>query len=117
MGASGFKGLSTTLSSTTACLSGVLEAVTIYKKGKVFLRQLRITMAIKGDIPTKQDFSFKNCSCGVPIVAQRKLIQLASMRIRVQSLALISELGMRHCRELWSRLQMQLRSHVTVAVV
>ena len=38
---------------------------------------------------------------GVPTVAQQKQIQLGTMRLRVQSLASISELRIRHCLELW----------------
>ena len=41
---------------------------------------------------------------GVPIVVQRKQIQLVSMRIQVRSLALLSGSGIRHCGELWCRL-------------
>ena len=37
-------------------------------------------------------------------MAQQKWIQLVSMRIRVQSLALLSGLGIQHCCELWCRL-------------
>ena len=39
------------------------------------------------------------------------------MRIRVQSLALLRGLRMQCRHELWCRLQMELRSHVAVAVV
>ena len=39
------------------------------------------------------------------------------MRTQVRSLALLSGLKMRGCRELWCRLQMRLRSGVVVAVV
>ena len=38
------------------------------------------------------------------------------MRTGVQSLALLSELRIQHCRELHCRLQMRLRSGVAVAV-
>ena len=54
---------------------------------------------------------------GVPLVVQRKQIQLVSMRLRVQSLALLSGLGIRCCCELWRRSQTQLRSGIAVAVV
>ena len=37
-------------------------------------------------------------------------------RMQVRSLALLSGLRIRHCHELWCRSQMQLRSHVAVAV-
>ena len=49
----------------------------------------------------------------------RLLTQLVSMRMWVQSLALLSGLRIRHCCELWcrSRSQMWLRAHVAVAVV
>ena len=42
-------------------------------------------------------------------MAQQKHIQLVSERMQVQSLASLSRLGIRHCCELWCRLQMQLR--------
>ena len=49
---------------------------------------------------------------GVPVVAQWKWTWLVSMRIQVLPLA-----SLWHCRELWYRLQTQLRSCVAVAVV
>ena len=48
---------------------------------------------------------------GVPSVAR-----LVSMRMCVQSLVLLSGLRIRHCHEMWCRLQMQLKSHIAVAV-
>ena len=54
---------------------------------------------------------------GVPIVAQWKQIRLGTMRLRIQSLALLSGLRIRCCCELWCRSQMRLRSDVAVAVV
>ena len=42
---------------------------------------------------------------------------VASMRMQVRSLASLSGLRTQCCRELWCRLQMQLRLHVAVAVV
>ena len=56
-------------------------------------------------------------SLGVPVVAQRKRIQLGTMRLHVQSLALLSGLKIRCCPELWCRSQMWLGSGVAVAVV
>ena len=53
---------------------------------------------------------------GGPIVAQWKRIQLGTMRLWVPSLALLSGLRIRCCRELWYRSQTQLRSRVTVAL-
>ena len=38
---------------------------------------------------------------GVSIVAQQKKIRLASMRMRVRSLASLSGLRIQPCRELW----------------
>ena len=58
----------------------------------------------------------KNPTVGVPIVAQWKQTQLESMRTRVQSLALLSGLMTRRCRELWCRSKMRLGSGVAVAV-
>ena len=53
---------------------------------------------------------------GVPVVVQRKRIQLGTMR-QVQSLALLSGLRIWHCLELWCRSQMLLGSGMAVAVV
>ena len=52
---------------------------------------------------------------GVPVVTQWQQTQLVSMRIGVQSLALLSGLNIRHCHELWCRWQRQLGSCVAVA--
>ena len=57
------------------------------------------------------------CHPGVPVVAQRKRIWLASMRTQVWDLALISGLRIQCCHELWCRLKMWLRSGIAVAVV
>ena len=53
---------------------------------------------------------------GVPVTAQWKRIWLVSLRTRVWSLASLSGLRIQHCRELWCRSKMWLRSHVAVAV-
>ena len=47
---------------------------------------------------------------GVPVVAQWKQTRLVSMRMWVWSLAPLSRVGIQHCRELWCRWQMWLRS-------
>ena len=52
---------------------------------------------------------------GVPIMAQWKQIRLETMRLRVQSLASLSGLRIRYCRELWCSSQTWLRSGVAVA--
>ena len=51
-----------------------------------------------------------------PLWLSGKGTRLVSMRIQVQSLASLSELRIRHCHDLWCRLQIQLRSGVAVAV-
>ena len=43
-------------------------------------------------------------------------IRLGTMGFRVRSLALLSRLGIRRCRELWCGSQMQLGSCVAVAL-
>ena len=48
-------------------------------------------------------------------MAQWKGIRLASMKTQVQSLALLSGLRIRRCRELWCRSQTQLGSGVMQA--
>ena len=53
---------------------------------------------------------------GVPVVAQRKRISLGTIRLWVRSLASLSGLGIRLCRELWYRSQTWLGSGVAVAV-
>ena len=53
---------------------------------------------------------------GAPIMAQWKWIWLASKRMQVRSLALISGLRIQRCCELWCRLQMRLGPGVPGAV-
>ena len=66
----------------------------------------------------KETIPFKITSrCGVPIVAQQKLIQLVYARMQVQSLALLSGLRTWCCCGLWCRSQTQLRSRIALAVV
>ena len=48
-------------------------------------------------------------------MVQQKRIQLASMRLQVQSLASLNGLRIRRCRELWCRLQTWHGSGVAVA--
>ena len=50
-------------------------------------------------------------------MAQQRLIQLGTMRLQVQSVASLSGLRIRRCRELWCRAQMQLGSDFAVALV
>ena len=51
-------------------------------------------------------------------MAQWTQTQLISTRMQIRSLALFSGLiRIQRCHELWRRLQMQLGSHVAVAVV
>ena len=47
-------------------------------------------------------------------MVQRKQSRLGAMRLRVQSLALLSGLRIRCCYELWCRSQMRLGSYVAV---
>ena len=53
---------------------------------------------------------------GVPVVAQWLTNLTRTMRLRVRSLPLLSGLTIRHCRELWCRLQTWLGSCVAVAL-
>ena len=53
---------------------------------------------------------------GIPVLVQRKQIRLGTMRLRVQSLASLSELRIWHCCELWCRFQTWLGSLIAVAV-
>ena len=59
----------------------------------------------------------QNHNEGVPVVAQQCQIQLVSMRMWVQSLALISGLRIQCCCELCCRSKMQLGSGVFMVVV
>ena len=54
----------------------------------------------------------KSGHVGVPIVVQRKWIRLGTVQLQVRSLALLSGLRIRRCRELWYTLQTRLESHV-----
>ena len=49
-------------------------------------------------------------------MVQQKQTQLGTMRLQVQSLALLSGLRVQHCREQWCRWQTRLGSSVAVAV-
>ena len=53
----------------------------------------------------------------VPVPAQQKRIWLGTMRLWVQSLALLSGLRIGRCHELWCRLQTRLGSGIAVALV
>ena len=50
----------------------------------------------------------------VPIVAQRKQIQLGTMTLQVRPTASLSGLRIRRCHELWRRSQTRLRSDIAV---
>ena len=49
-------------------------------------------------------------------MAQQKRAQLVSMKMQVQSLALLSGLSIWHCHKLWCKSQTWLRSCIAVAV-
>ena len=49
-------------------------------------------------------------------MAHRKQIRLVSMRLRIQSLALLSVLSIWNCHKPWCKSQTWLGSHVAVAV-
>ena len=78
------------------------------RKKKVYLDTFREDSSKMG----YKNRIFRSCCRGAV-----KRIQLGAMRLQVRSLALISGLGIRCCRELWCRSQMPLRSCVAVAVV
>ena len=59
-------------------------------------------------------FRKKKKTVGVPILAQRKWIQLVSMRMWIQSLASLSGSGIQRCSELWCRSQRWLGSRAAV---
>ena len=67
-------------------------------------------------ITSHQGLQIKTTVRGAPIVAQRKQIQPGAMRLRVQSLALLSGLRIWCCCELWCRSQMWLESCIAVDV-
>ena len=58
----------------------------------------------------------KSTCVGVPTVAPQKGIRLGTMKLQVQSLALLSGSRIWCCHELWCRLQMRLGSRIAVAV-
>ena len=61
--------------------------------------------------------NFKSVKVEVSVMAQQKRIRLGTMRLKVQSLALLSELRIQRCCELWYRSQTRLRSGIAVAVL
>ena len=65
---------------------------------------------------SKTDRIQETVTGGVPVAAQRKQIWLGSMRMQVRSPELLNGLRIWHCRELWCRSQMRLRSGIAVAV-
>ena len=67
-------------------------------------------------IPARMAIIKKSTNNRVPIVAQKKRIRLVSVRMQVQSLALLSGLGIQHYCELWCRSQTQLWSSIAVPV-
>ena len=54
---------------------------------------------------------------GVPVMVQQKWIRLGTMRLQVWSLESLSGLRIRHCNEMWYRLQTWLGSGIAMALV
>ena len=79
-------------------------------KGKIDGQPGKILLSPQSQKKSKMDDQ------GVFSVAQWKQIRLVSVRMGIRSLALLSGLRIRHCRELWCRVQTGLRSAVAVAV-
>ena len=81
-----------------------------------------IILNISGlNVPTKRyrvvNQIFKKRSLqGVPIMVQQKQIRLGTMRLWIQSLALLGGLRIWRCHELWYRTQMQLGSGIAVSL-
>ena len=61
--------------------------------------------------------SFLSWKVKLLICFQCKQILLGTMRLQVWSVPLLSGLRIRHCRELWCRSQIRLRSRLAVALV
>ena len=59
---------------------------------------------------------FKITNRGVAVMVQWLMNPRGTMRLRVQSLSLLSGLTIRNCHELWCRSQTQLGSRVAVAL-
>ena len=98
------------LNVTRGMQTTALDACCTLWKSKAGLSKVRSPMWIFNLAMT----TLRKVKEGVPTVAQRKRIWLGTMRLRVQSLASLSGLGI---RELWCRPQMRLRSCIAVAVV
>ena len=62
-------------------------------------------------------FLFKEVPLGVPIVAKWVKNPTGTMRMQIQSLALLSGLRIWSCGELWCGLQTRLRSGIAMVVV
>ena len=86
------------------------------KKKNMFQRyQLLMNSAQSSHKKQLTEISLKKGIWGVPVMAQRKRIQLGTMRLQVQSLALFSGLRIWGCHELWYRSQTRPGSGVAVA--
>ena len=78
---------------------------------------MRFLLLLRKGWFTSTTGSFKKGDTGVPIVVQWKQIRLGTMRFRVRSLASLSGLRIRRCRELWYRSQTRLGAGIAVVVV
>ena len=78
-----------------------------------FLKKLKIELPFDPAIPLLGIYPEKTMTqkdtCGVPFTAQQKWIWLASMRMQVQSLALLSGLRIQCCHELGPKKHTQKR--------
>ena len=81
-----------------------------------FLKNLMLIRNSVGFLQTGVRWLSKVNCLGVPILVQRKRIQLGTIRLRVRSLASLSRLRIQRCHELWWRLQVWLGSGIAVAV-
>ena len=104
------------------CAMGVAPKKTKQKKRKIESSRIVYEVMLK-DFHTSMTEccnTFWFCQLkqnrGVPLVVQQKRIWLGTMRLQIQSLALLSGLSICCCHELWCRSQTLLRSGIAVAV-
>ena len=93
-------------------MSGLVQGWPLWEALESELRLKSFTVCLVGSQPSEKKrswyYSMLRIFLGVPMVAQRKQIWLASLRTQVRSPALLSGLRILSCCELWCRSQMQL---------
>ena len=97
-------------------MADIMEIGLSRRKASSGCRKLTLPPKVKFDVWGEGYFR-KRHSMEFPLWLGRLRTLLASIRIQVQSLALLSGLRICCCHKLWQRSQMKLKSGIGVAVV